>query len=213
MELINEAIENYALQHCSNYDEKLLQVYNNTNNQHQEKHMQSSWVQGKLLEFISCIKQPKYILEIGTFTGFSALCLVKGLATNGELHTIELRDNDADTAQQNFSISEKLNQIHLHRGNALEIIPTLKRKWDLVFIDADKTNYCNYYKLVLPQLQDDGLIIADNVLFHGQVLHDEPKNKSAKAIKDFNKMIAADNEVEQVLLTVRDGLMFIKKRK
>jgi predicted O-methyltransferase YrrM len=174
--------------------------------------MLSSWVQGKLLTFLSQLTKPKNILEIGTFTGFSALCLAKGLQADGELHTIELREEDANTALTNFSILGNKNQITLHLGNALEIIPTLNKQWDLVFIDADKTSYTQYYELVLPMLSDGGLIIADNVLFHGQVLDKEIKGKNAIAINDFNMHVAKDSRTEQIILSVRDGLMLIKKK-
>ncbi len=167
---------------------------------------------GQFVSFISQLLQPKYILEIGTFTGYSALCLCTGLQPGGELHTIELREADAATATSNFKLAGKRIKIHLHIGNALEIIPTLHYKWDFVFIDADKTNYITYYELAVERLQDNGLIIADNVLFHGQVLEEKINNKSAKAIHAFNQHVAADKRTEQVLLTVRDGLLFIKKK-
>lgn len=212
MEIINALIEDYINQYSSVDDIDLKIIHDKTLHEHPKKHMQSSWVQGKFLSFISELKNPKYILEIGTFTGFSALCLAKGLQENGELHTIELREEDATTAQLNFSICKNKNQILLHLGNALEIIPTLKYKWDLVFIDADKTSYINYYNMVLPQLTDHGLIIADNVLFHGEVVHNEIKGKNAKAIHAFNEYVANDIRTEQIILTVRDGLMLIKKK-
>jgi predicted O-methyltransferase YrrM len=157
--------------------------------------------------------QPRYILEIGTFTGYSALSLASGLKKDGELHTIELRDADAEVSIQNFKISEYADRIFLHRGNALDIIPSLQHRWDLVFIDADKTNYINYYEAVLPLLNDNGVIIADNVLFHGQVLEAQVSGKNAQAIHAFNEHVANDSRTEQVMLTVRDGLMLIKKRK
>ena len=122
-------------------------------------------VQGKFLEIISSILQPKKILEIGTFVGYSALCLAKGLTKDGKLHTIELRKPDSDISLENFRRSNMADKIILHTGNALDIIPTLQENWDLVFIDADKPNYINYYDLVLPKVRAGGLIIADNVLF------------------------------------------------
>jgi caffeoyl-CoA O-methyltransferase len=134
------------------------------------------------------------------------------LHKEGQLHTIELREEDAATAQLNFSISKNKNQILLHIGNALEIIANLPYTWDLVFIDADKTNYINYYNLVLPKLNNNGLIIADNVLFHGEVVQDEIKGKNAKAIHAFNEYVAQDERTEQIILSVRDGLMMIKKK-
>ena len=212
MELINELVENYINKYSSGNDESLKQIYEKTLREHSKKHMQSSWVQGKFLSFISELIKPKYILEIGTFTGFSAICLAKGLQKNGELHTIELREEDAAIAQSNFSFSAYKNQILLHLGNALEIIPTLKFKWDIVFIDADKTSYINYYNLVLPSLNETGLIIADNVLFHGEVVQQEIKGKNAKAIHSFNEFVSKDERTEQIILSIRDGLMLIKKK-
>jgi predicted O-methyltransferase YrrM len=152
------------------------------------------------------------ILEIGTFTGYSALCLAEGLSASGELHSIELRAEDAQTAASNFSKSKRNKQIHLHIGNAKEIIPTLSMEWDLVFIDADKTGYIDYYELIVPRLSKNGWIIADNVLFHGQIFEDPISGKSAKAIQAFNDHVLADHRTEQVLLTTRDGLLLIKKK-
>lgn len=211
MEFINPLAEQYAQQFTTPMSEILHHIHLQSE-QHSQAHMLSSEVQGSLLAFISQLIKPKYILEIGTFTGYSALCLCTGLQPGGELHTIELRAADAATASANFKLAGKENQIHLHTGNALDIIPTLDYQWDIVFIDADKTSYTTYYELALERLQDQGIIIADNVLFHGQVLEEKITNKSAKAIHAFNEHVAADSRTEQVLLTVRDGLLFIKKR-
>jgi predicted O-methyltransferase YrrM len=212
MELVNPLAEAYVSKLSSVNDEALFKVYQNTLENHPQQHLLSSWLQGQFLTFISQLAKPRYILEIGTFTGFSAICLAKGLQENGELHTIELREEDAKTALTNFSICENENQITLHLGNAKDIIPTIERKWDIVFIDADKTAYLDYYKLVLPMLNVDGIIIADNVLFHGQVLQNEVKGKNAIAINEFNEYVANDSRTEQIILTVRDGLMLIKKK-
>ncbi len=212
MELINALVEEYASKITSPDDELLQQIQQQTLANHLHAHMLSSPVQGKILTFLSTILQPKYVLEIGTFTGYSALCLAKGLTANGELHTIELRDEDAQTAKKNFSFSAYHNRLILHTGNALEIIPTLNYKWDLVFIDADKTGYIDYYEMVLPRLSDRGIIIADNVLFHGQIFEEPIKNKNAKAIIAFNNYVKEDARTEQVLLTARDGLLLIKKK-
>jgi predicted O-methyltransferase YrrM len=212
MELTNPLAEQYAQQFTSPENELLAQIHRETLQQHSMHHMLSGHVQGKFLTFISTILRPKYVLEIGTFTGYSALCLAEGIQEQGELHTIELRENDAQTANGNFSKSKHNKLIHLHTGNALEIIPQLNYTWDLVFIDADKTGYIDYYEMVLPRLNKNGVIIADNVLFHGQVLEEPLKSKSAKAIAAFNQHVAADTRVEQLLLTVRDGLLLIKKK-
>ena len=209
--LLPELLEQYADQMTSAEDDLLASINQQTVATHPLHHMLSGKVQGNLLTFISQLMQPKYVLEIGTFTGYSALCLAAGLQTDGELHTIEMRAEDAATAKLNFSKFNEHKKIHLHLGKALDIIPRLPYEWDLVFIDADKTGYIDYYEMVLPMLRDNGLIIADNVLFHGQVLEQPLKSKSAKAIDAFNKHIAADNRVTQVLLTVRDGLLSLKE--
>ncbi len=212
MELINRLAENYTDAFTSPQDAVLQRVYEETMNSHPQAHMISGHVQGQLLSFISKLIRPKYILEIGTFTGYSAICLAKGLPPGGELHTVELRQDDANTCAKNFALAKMENQIHLHTGNAVEIIHTLDYSWDLIFIDADKPGYITYYEMVLPRLSNNGLIIADNVLFHGEVLEENIKNKNALAIDAFNKHVAADERTEQVLLTIRDGLSFIKKK-
>lgn len=174
--------------------------------------MLSGHLQGQFLEIISKLLQPQRILEIGTMVGYSTICLAKGLAKGGMVHTIELRTDDALQAQQNFEQAGLADSIQLHTGNAKEIIPQLNETWDLVFMDADKTSYAEYYQLVKPRLRKGGVILADNVLFHGEVLQDEIKGKNPKAIQAFNELIAADDEVEKILLTLRDGLFLIRKK-
>ena len=210
MELINKKAEEYA-QNFSSKEDALLEEIAAYTNQRPHAQMLSGHVQGKILETISCLLQPKRILEIGTFMGYSALCLAKGLQQDGGLHTIELREEDANTAKKFFSKSLHNKKIVLHVGNATDIIPTLHEQWDIVFIDADKVGYIEYYELTLPQLQQNGLIIADNVLFHGEVLEENIKGKNAIAINAFNAHVADDERVEQVMLTVRDGLMLVRK--
>ncbi|HWB24527.1 MAG TPA: O-methyltransferase [Chitinophagaceae bacterium] len=212
MDFINTLAEQYAEIHSTTDDALLKSIYEDTLKNHPHAHMISGLVQGRLLAMLSKLFRPKYVLEIGTFTGFSAICLAEGLQNGGELHTIELREADAAIAKQNFALAKRNNQIHLHAGDAGQIIPTLDYTWDVVFIDADKTGYIKYYEMVLPRLQDNGVIIADNVLFHGQVLEKEITGKNAKAIDLFNKHVANDERTEQVMLTVRDGLTLIKKR-
>lgn len=210
MDLINKKAEAYAAIFSSKEDELLAEVAAFTN-RHPHAQMLSGAVQGKILEIISSLLRPKRILEIGTFTGYSALCLAKGLHPDGILHTIEIRKEDAASAANFFSKSLQKNKIVLHVANALELTPALKEKWDIVFIDADKVSYIDYYELTLPALKPNGLIIADNILFHGEVLEENIKGKNAKAINEFNKHVANDKRVEQVMLTVRDGLMLIRK--
>ncbi|MBV4357044.1 O-methyltransferase [Pinibacter aurantiacus] len=210
MELISSLVEAYADKFTSPEDE-VMQGISAATQMHDHAHMLSGHVQGKFLELISRLVAPKYILEIGTFTGYSAVCLAKGLQQDGILHTIELREEDAATAQKYFTAAGVSN-IQLHIGNAMEIIPTFTEAFDIVFIDADKTGYLDYYKMVLPKVRKGGLIVADNVLFHGQVLEEPLKGKNAKAIQAFNEYVQQDASVEQVLLTVRDGLLFIVKK-
>lgn len=210
MELVHPLAEAYASLHSSPDDALLAQIQVATLAEHAHAHMLSSPVQGRFLTMMSQLLQPKRILEIGTFTGYSALCLAKGLQSDGQLHTIELREEDAIRSKANFSISEWAAQIHLHIGDAKTIIPSLDQQWDLVFIDADKTGYIDYYELLVPRMSKNGLIIADNVLFHGQVLETPLSGKNAKAIDAFNAHVSADPRTEKVLLTVRDGLLLIK---
>lgn len=211
MELVNSAAEQYAAKYSSAEDELLQALNLHTTQTHANAHMLSGHVQGSFLSLLSRLLQPKRILEIGTFTGYSALYLAKGLQPGGVLHTIELREDDAATARSYFERSAYKDNIMLHVGDANQIIPTLNELWDMVFIDADKTGYIDYYELILPSVKQNGIIIADNVLFHGQVLEQNISGKNAKAIQAFNEHVKNDKRVEQVLLTVRDGLMLIRK--
>jgi caffeoyl-CoA O-methyltransferase len=211
MVIINPDAEIYAKQFSSPLDDVLQEIEDYTLQNHPHAQMLSGHVQGKVLEMISCMIKPQHILEIGTFTGFSALCLLKGLQPGGKLHTIELREEDAATAKKYFTKANVNNKIQLHLGDAKQIIPTLNHQWDLVFIDADKVGYIEYYELTLPHVKQGGFIVADNVLFHGEVLQSELKGKNAKAIQAFNGHVAKDKRVENVLLTVRDGLFLVKK--
>ena len=204
--------EAYSSLYTSSLSPLLQEVLDFTMANHAHAHMISGKEQGLLLQFISSMKRPQKILEIGTFTGFSGLCLASGLAENGELHTLELREDDAATARSYFGRSPQAQQIFLHTGNALDIIPALDHQWDIVFIDADKAGYIQYYDMVLPSLRPDGIIIADNVLFHGEVLKEPLTGKNAKAIAAFNEHVKNDDRTEQVMLTVRDGLTLIRKR-
>lgn len=212
MDLVNDKAENYAKKFTSPLGDLLASIEAETLATHAHPHMISGHVQGKFLEMISQMIKPARVLEIGSFTGFSAICLAKGLQTGGELHTIELREDDANTCRKNF-LKAGLNEIiKLHVGDAKTIIPTLNATWDLVFIDADKTGYIEYYELTLPQLKSGGFILADNVLFHGEVLKEEVKGKNALAIQAFNEHVAKDNRVEQLIITMRDGMMLARKK-
>jgi caffeoyl-CoA O-methyltransferase len=212
VDIINPLAQAYAERFSSPEPALLQEIADYTNTHHSQPHMLSGHLQGRFLEMISRMQRPRRILEIGTFMGYSAICLAAGLVEDGVLHTIELRDADADVAEGYFRRANMQDRIILHRGNALEIIPALKEDWDLIFIDADKVNYTEYYKLTLPRLALGGLIIADNVLFHGKVLEPDVNDKSAKAIQAFNEYVERDGSVEKLMLTIRDGLMFIRKK-
>ena len=212
MEFILPLANAYAEQHSSVTDNLLQEIHAFTMENHAEPHMISGPLQGNLLTMLSRMIKPKRILEIGSFTGYSALCLAKGLSSNGVLHTIELREGDAAIAQAYFDRSEHGLQIKLHVGNARELLPALDEDWDLVFIDADKTGYLDYYGLLIDKVKPGTFFIIDNVLFHGEVLKEKISGKSAKAVAAFNAFIREDNRVEKVMLTVRDGLSILIKK-
>jgi caffeoyl-CoA O-methyltransferase len=212
LDWIIEKANDYAAAFSSEEEGLLAEISAFTAAQHPEPHMLSGHVQGRVLALLSAMIRPARVLEIGTMTGYSALCLAEGMAETGILHTIEKRESDAITASAYFNRSSFRDRIIQHVGEALPLIETLNEDWDLLFLDADKINYVLYYEAVLPKMRSGGFIIADNVLFHGQVLEEEVKGKSAKAIHAFNQHVQADPRTENVLMTVRDGLMLIRKK-
>ena len=211
MDLINPLAQFYAEKYSPQEDPVLNEIEAQAR-LNPQAHMLSGALQGKFLEMISQLIRPTHVLEIGTFLGYSALCLAKGLSTDGELHTIEIDEETARTALENFKKSKTGNKIILHIGNALELIKSIRKPWDIVFIDADKTGYIDYYQALVPDLKPGSLILADNVLFHGQVLSKSVKGKSALAIQAFNEMVEADDRVEKMMLTLRDGVYLIRKK-
>jgi caffeoyl-CoA O-methyltransferase len=212
MEIINQLAGDYIEKNTALLPPLFMQLLEHTNTTHAKAHMISGLAQGQFLSFISQMLKPTNVLEIGTFTGFSALCLAQGLTQNGELHTIEVRAEDAAVAQQYFNKSEHSAKLKLHVGDAIAVLPTLSNNWDLIFVDADKVNYIAYYELTLPQLKQGGFMVVDNTLFHGQVLQENITGKNAIAIHTFNKHVSEDDRVEQVMLTVRDGITLIRKK-
>jgi predicted O-methyltransferase YrrM len=211
LEIINPIVQKYADEYSSAEDPLLKEIADYTYGQHADPQMLSGHLQGKVLEMISSMIRPKRILEIGTFTGYSALCLAKGLTDDGQLHTIDVREDDVQLARSFFNRSLFADKIISHCGNALDIIPKLSETWDLVFIDADKPAYINYFNLVLPQVRKNGFILADNIFFHGEVFEENIKGKNAKGIAAFNKFINERTDIEKVVLTIRDGLYLIRK--
>lgn len=214
MEFLPKEITKYAENFTDSEPSLLQQLNRDTHCNVLIPRMLSGHLQGRFLSFISKIKQPKYILEIGTFTGYAALCLAEGLTTNGELHTIEKNEELEPRILKYFNVSGKESQLNLHIGNALEIIPKIDRPFDLVFIDADKENYTNYFDLLIDRLPSGAIIIADNVLWSGKVLDNKEleNDLETKALHLFNEKIHQDSRVENILLPIRDGLMVVRKK-
>ncbi len=213
MEFIDEKIEAYALAHSDAENAILKKINRETHAKVMMPRMLSGHMQGNVLRMLSKMIQPKQILEIGTYTGYSAICLAEGLQEDGKLHTIDINDELENTVRSFFKESLLNNKINYYIGNALEIIPTINEKFDLVFIDADKINYANYFDLVFDKVITGGFIIADNVLWSGKILDDASKmDKDTKAIDAYNKKINSDDRVEHMLLPVRDGLMIARKK-
>ncbi len=211
MELIHPLVQQYAEKFSTEEEEILKEISSFTVETDRASVMLSGHLQGKLLQMISSMIKPRRILEIGTFTGYSAYCLSKGLTEDGILHSIELREEDAIVARGFLNKTAVSEKIIIHTGNALEIIPTLNETWDLVFIDADKTGYIEYFDIVLPKVRENGFILADNIFFHGDVLEENVKGKNGIAIKAFNEYVRSRTDIEKLILTIRDGLYLIKK--
>jgi len=210
--MIDPRIEEYIENHTSPEEDLLYTLRRKTYLHTPYPRMLSGPVQGRFLEMISRMIGPSAILEVGTFTGYSAICLAQGLAQGGKLHTIEAEGAYAEMAREYFTRAGLENQIVLHEGDALKIIPTLEETFDLVFIDAAKEHYLDYYNLVFDKVRKGGYILADNTLWDGKVLERErPGDLETRGIIEFNKMVQTDERVENVLLSIRDGVMLIRK--
>jgi caffeoyl-CoA O-methyltransferase len=208
----NGEVMEYALQHTSAEDDVLSNLFRETNRKTVYPRMISGHLQGRLLEMISRMIQPHRILEVGTFTGYSAICLARGLAEGGLLHTIDINDELADMALKYFSLAGLDQRIILHTGDAREIIPGLQEQFDLVFIDGDKEQYPEYYTLSMQKLKAGGFLVADNVLWGGKVLPGyRGRDRETAGIREFNRMVAADPHVQKLLLPFRDGLFILQK--
>jgi caffeoyl-CoA O-methyltransferase len=207
MHFISEDLENYVANHSQQEPELLVKLNKETHQKILQPRMLSGHFQGRVLSMLSKIINPKTILEIGTYTGYAALCLAEGLQGNGTLDTIDINEELEEIQQKYFDLSPYSNQIVQHIGDAIEIIPTLNKKFDLVFIDADKENYINYFHLIVPLMNKGGIILSDNVLWSGKVLEEVKANdKSTQILLDYNRIINEDERVETVLLPIRDGL-------
>lgn len=206
-------IDDYIRAHIDPEGEYLHKLYRATNLHLLYSRMASGHLQGRILKMLVEMIQPKLVLEIGTYSGYSALCLAEGLSDEGHLHTIEINDEQEDFTLPWLKGSPYAEKITMHIGDALKVIPQLGLKFDLVFIDADKRLYTDYYELVLNYLNDGGYMLVDNTLWDGHVLEKSPKDPQTKSIQTFNDMVAADKRVEKVILPLRDGLTIIKKIK
>ena len=213
MEFLDPILEKYVCEHTANESDLLKKINRETHLEVLQPRMLSGHLQGRVLSMFSKMIQPERILEIGTYTGYSALCLAEGLTPNGKLVTIDINEELAPRVRSYFSSSEFSEQIDYKIGAAMEIIPTLNEKWDIVFIDADKHNYINYYHLVFPMVNIGGFIIADNVLWSGKVIDSTQNDKDTELLRDYNRLNHEDERVEEVLFPIRDGLMVCRKIK
>ncbi len=212
MSLIDTQLEEYIETHSSKLDNILYQLERETQLKVLRPRMLSGRIQGKFLEFIVKMTGAKHILEIGTYTGYSALCMAAALPDEGQLYTIDSNVEIEGIARKYFHLSNLENKINFIIGDAMAILPQLSLSFDLVFIDADKINYSNYFDLIIDRLSSGAWIIADNVLWSGKVLHQiTKKDRETKALQDFNNKIQHDNRVENLLLPLRDGLMIMRK--
>lgn len=207
MHFISQELEDYIEQHSEKEPALLAALNKETYQKILLPRMLSGHFQGRVLSMLSKLIRPVNILEIGTFTGYATLCLCEGMRENGQLHTIDIKEELVDFQRKYFDKSPWGNQIVQHLGEAISIIPTLEMKFDLVFIDADKENYINYFELILPKMNKGGIILSDNVLWSGKVLEPLQKNDlSTKILLEYNQLLKNDNRVETVLLPIRDGL-------
>ena len=207
MHFISTELENYIEQHSQKEPELLAALNKETYQKILLPRMLSGHFQGRVLSMLSKLIRPVNILEIGTFTGYAALCLCEGMQQNGQLHTIDIKEELVDFQRKYFDKSPWGKQIKQHLGEAIAIIPALEIKFDLVFIDADKENYLNYFELILPKMNQGGIILSDNVLWSGKVLEPLQKNdNSTKVLLEYNMVLKEDPRVETVLLPIRDGL-------
>jgi caffeoyl-CoA O-methyltransferase len=213
MEFIAKELSDYCQNNTSPETDILAQLNRETHLKVVSPRMLSGHLQGRFLSFISKLQQPKLIVEIGTYTGYSALCLAEGLAENGKLISIDVNEETSAFAKSFIEKTDYADKINLVLTDAKDYIPTIKEEIDLVFIDADKKNYLNYYHLVIDKLAKGGLIIADNVLWSGKItMPESTMDKETLALHQFNQFVQLDNRVENILLPIRDGLMVVRKK-
>jgi len=210
---MEKELDKYIRDHSTPEDKVLEELYRQTHLYVVNPNMASGHIQGKFLEMLSYMIHPSSILEIGTYTGYSAICLARGLKSGGQLHTIEINDELNEMSTHYFALAGVADRVTLHTGRAQDVIPEMKYIFDLVFIDGDKREYCEYYDLVFEKVRKGGFIIADNVLWGGKVEGSEAlKDPQTKGVVKFNEMVRKDPRVEKIVLPLRDGLMLIRKK-
>ncbi|GAB4155557.1 MAG: O-methyltransferase [Winogradskyella sp.] len=213
MHFLPQDLDDYVVAHSQQEPELLQQLTRETYQKVLQPIMLSGPYQGRVLSMISKLVNPKAILELGTFTGYATLCLAEGLQKDGIIHTIDINEELHDFQRKYFNLSEYGDQIIQHIGNALDVIPDLEMTFDLVFIDADKPNYSNYFHLIIDKLNRGGIILSDNVLWHGKVVEPlDGKDKATKAVLDYNTLLKTDKRLETVVLPIRDGLTISRKK-
>lgn len=207
MNFLPNKIDDYVVAHSQDEPKLLQELSKETWQKVLAPRMLSGHFQGRILSILSKLVQPKSILEVGTYTGYSALCLAEGLHEEGMIHTVDMNEELFDFQRTYFNKSDFGNQIKQYLGNALEIIPTINEKFDLVFIDADKSNYSNYFHAIIDKMNKGSIILSDNVLWSGKVIDKlDPKDEDTKALIAYNKLLKEDSRVETILLPIRDGL-------
>ncbi|WP_026837794.1 O-methyltransferase [Gillisia sp. JM1] len=213
MHFLPEAIDDYTVSHTQAEPDILAQLTRETYQKILQPRMLSGHYQGRLLSILSKIINPTTILELGTYTGYSAICLAEGLKENGEIHTLDVNEELQSIQNKYFELSGYRDKIHQHLGKALEILPNLDMKFDLVFMDADKPNYPAYFDLIIDKLNPGGILLTDNVLWSGKVVETLKKDDvSTKALLEYNNLVATDARLETVLLPIRDGLSLSRKK-
>ncbi len=209
---MDQLLDDYISAHISAEPKLLADTYRYTYLNHLYPRMCSGHVQGRMLKMLTSMLRPRRVLELGTFTGYSTLCIAEGMPADGELHTVEIDDEMEDELLERFARSEAASRIHLHIGDALEVVPSLGADWDMVFIDANKRHYCEYFEMLLPLVKPGGYILADNSLWGGKVIETPaPTDPQSRGIMRFNDLVARDSRVETAIIPIRDGLTILRK--
>lgn len=205
-----ESLDEYIESHISPEPALLHETYRYTNNHHVYPHMCSGHAQGRVLKMLTAMIAPRRVLELGCYTGYSTLCIAEALEPGAELHTVEIDDELTDELTARFSRSPRADAIHLHIGDAFDIVPTLGEGWDMAFIDANKRTYAEYFEMILPRMRRGGFILADNTLWGGKILDPEAHDAQTEGIRSFNDLVASDSRVETAILPLRDGLTLLR---